>query len=140
MGTAEALLGVYERRSLDNTEYSSGLSFGCHVVPGMNYWMGGLSSAGGSLEWLRSILGDPPLTYAQMDRLFASLSTEPGDLLYFPYLAGSGAPHTDTLARGAFIGLNARHNRSDLAKAVLEGVAYEIEVIRRSARNSPDMH
>jgi sugar (pentulose or hexulose) kinase len=99
----------------------------------MNYWMGGLSSAGGSLEWLRSILGDPPLTYAQMDPLLASLSPEPGDLLYFPYLAGSGAPHTDTLARGAFIGLNARHNRSDLAKAVLEGTAFEVEVIRQAA-------
>jgi sugar (pentulose or hexulose) kinase len=133
MGTAEALLGVYDRRPLDVTEFSSGLSFGCHVVPGMNYWMGGLSSAGGSLEWLRAILGDPPLTYAQMDRLFASLSPEPGDLLYFPYLAGSGAPHTDALVRGAFIGLAARHNRSDMAKAVLEGTAFEVEVIRQSA-------
>jgi sugar (pentulose or hexulose) kinase len=133
MGTAEALLGVYDRRPLDIEEFSSGLSFGCHVVPGMNYWMGGLSSSGGSLEWLRSILGDPPLTYAQMEQLFASLSPEPGDLLYFPYLAGSGAPHTDTLARGAFIGLNARHKRSDLAKAVLEGTAFEVEVIRQSA-------
>jgi sugar (pentulose or hexulose) kinase len=133
MGTAEALLGVYDSRPLDIAEFSSGFSFGCHVVPGMNYWMGGLSSAGGSIEWLRSILGDPPLTYDQMDQLFAALSPEPGDLLYFPYLAGSGAPHTDTLARGAFIGLNARHKRTDLAKAVLEGIAFEVEFIRQAA-------
>jgi sugar (pentulose or hexulose) kinase len=134
MGTAEALVGALPQQPLGTPEYRSGLTFGCHVIPGMNYWMGGLSSSGGSIEWLRSILASPALSYTELESFYASFTDGPGDLLYFPYLAGSGAPHSDSLARGAFIGLSAQHNRADLVKAVLEGTAFEIEVIRQAAQ------
>ena len=52
--------------------------------------------------------------------------------MYFPYLVGSGPPHTDPLVRGAFVGLSASHGRADLLKAVLEGTVYEVEFIRQA--------
>ena len=133
MGTAEALIGGFEERSLEENELRSGLVYGCHVVKGRNYWMGGLSASGGSVEWLGAILDEPPLSYAELDALLEGASPEPTGILYFPYLSGSGSPHTDFLVRGAFTGLNAAHGQSDLAKAVLEGTAYEVEFIRRAA-------
>jgi xylulokinase len=45
-------------------------------------------------------------------------------LLFAPYLAGERTPHVDPDARGAFVGLELRHDRGALCRAVLEGVAY----------------
>jgi xylulokinase len=135
MGTAETLVGAFDEGPLDKKALESGLAYGVHVVPEKYYWMGGLSASGGSLEWLRALLGDDPLSYEKVERLLSVLPEQPGDLLYFPYLAGSGSPHADPLVRGAFIGLDARHGKATLVKAVLEGTAYEMEFIRRTAES-----
>ena len=44
--------------------------------------------------------------------------------MFLPYLTGERTPHPDPLARGAFVGLTVRHNRTHLTRAVLEGVAF----------------
>jgi xylulokinase len=134
MGTAEALVGSFDKEALGGSEYQSGLVFGCHVAGGGYYWMGGMSASGGSLEWLRRLLGEPPLTYQEIDDILEGAPPEPTGIIYFPYLSGSGSPHTDSLARGAFVGLTKDHTRSDLIKAVLEGTAYEAEFIRQTAQ------
>jgi sugar (pentulose or hexulose) kinase len=133
MGTAESFLGAYEEHELGEVEFRSGLSYGCHVVAGRKYWMGGLSASGGSLEWLRELLSEPPLSYDDLDDLVGQAGEEPSRILFFPYLSGSGSPHSDPHARGAFVGLRATHQRADLVKAVLEGTAYEMEFIRQAA-------
>lgn len=133
MGTAETLIGALPTRSLGHNEYAAGLTYGCHVDKDRLYWMGGLSAAGGSLEWLRSLLGDPPLEYAAIERLIDRAGPAPTGILYLPYLLGSGTPHPDQRVRGAFIGLSAGHTRAHLMKAVLEGTAYELEFSRRAA-------
>jgi len=68
-----------------------------------------------------------------MEALLRARAETPTGILYFPYLAGSGSPHSDSLVRGAFIGLSAAHGRSDLYRAVLEGAAFETEYMRRAA-------
>jgi xylulokinase len=136
IGTAEALVGATRERALGEREYSSGLSYGRHVVPGFMYWTGGLPASGGSVEWLRGLLWDPPLTYQELEELLVDRPLEPTGIVYFPYLGGSASPHTDTQVRGAFIGLDLSHKRQDLAQAVLEGVAYEVEYLRRAAEAS----
>ncbi len=136
MGTAESFLGAHETGELGEAEYRSGLSYGCHVASGYGYWMGGLSASGGSVEWFRSLLGDKPLSYDEVDALLEQAGLEPSGILYFPYLAGSGSPHSDPDLRGALVGLSSRHGRADILKAVLEGTAYELEYIRRAAERS----
>jgi xylulokinase len=49
---------------------------------------------------------------------------KPSDVLFLPYLAGERTPHNDPHARGVFFGLSPDTQRTDLAQAVLEGVAY----------------
>ncbi len=132
-GTAESLLGVHGAPSLGRAEQATGLSFGCHVVPRRLYWLGGLSTSGGSLDWLRRQIDDPALTYAGLETLLAGRPVQPSGILYFPYLAGAGSPRHEPRARAAFIGLSSNHTRADLAQAVLEGVAFEIELMRRTA-------
>ncbi len=79
-------------------------------------------SAGGSLRWLRDVLGSG----TDYDRLVAEADGWPAGaegLIFLPYLAGERTPHADPDARGAFVGLSVRHDRGALVRAVLEGVA-----------------
>lgn len=133
MGTAEALIGGFDHDQLGAKEFQSGLVFGRHVAGGGYYWMGGMSTSGGSLDWLRRILAEPSLSYEELDKLLENLPPAPTGIIFLPYLAGSGSPHTDIHIRGALIGLDQSHNRSDLVKALLEGTAFESEFIRQAA-------
>ena len=134
MGTAEALVGAFPRQPLSEAHFQSGFNFGAHCAPGYLYWAGGLSASGGSVEWLRGVLQeDPALSYADLMELLGTAPNEPTGIIYLPYLLGSGSPHTDSSARGAFFELGLSHNRAQLARAVLEGTAYEMEYIRRKA-------
>jgi xylulokinase len=93
----------------------------CHAVPGVWHAMGVMLSAAGALTWLRGVLS------AGYDELLAEAERwQPGSdgLLFAPYLSGERTPHADPDARGAFVGLELRHDRGALTRAVLEGVAY----------------
>lgn len=131
MGTAETLLGIWDGKSLGQREFESGLLFGCHVIPGMNYWMGSLSASGGSIEWLRGIFNDKPMSYETVDALLESVQ-DPTGILYFPYLSGSS---TNSFALASFIGLTQSHTRAHLLKAALEGAACEMEYIRETVES-----
>jgi xylulokinase len=95
----------------------------CHALPATWQAMGVMLSAAGSLQWLHdTVAPDVPF-----DRLVAEAEAwQPGveGLLFLPYLAGERTPHADPDARGAFVGLELRHDRGALVRAVLEGVAF----------------
>jgi sugar (pentulose or hexulose) kinase len=135
MGTAETLVGTLHSRELTREDFAAGLSFGVHIAAGRYFWMGGQSSSGGSVEWLRELLGDPTLSYDQILALSAAAAPGPTGALYFPYLAGSGAPLPDSRVRASFIGLKKSHGKSDVLKAALEGTAYQLEMMKRSAEH-----
>lgn len=136
MGTAESLVGGMPRRPLTAEDEASGLTFGPLVGDESAvalHWMGALSASGGSIEWLRTLLADPHVSYEHLLNLLSRAGPGPSPILYFPYLAGAQAPDPDPAARGAFVGLTARHTASDLALAVIQGAAYEMERVRRAA-------
>nr|WP_243426375.1 FGGY-family carbohydrate kinase [Caldicoprobacter guelmensis] len=136
MGTAETLVGVTPSRRLRETEWNTGFSFGKHVVEGYYFWMGGLPASGGSVEWIRSMMSDPPLNYDDLSELLAHAPQGPTGILYFPYLAGGSSPVSSIPLEGAFVGLKRSHKRHDVAKAILEGAAYEVEYMRQVAEEN----
>lgn len=140
IGTAETLIGTLSHQEMGDREFLSGLTYGCHVVGDRFFWMGGTPASGGSLEWLSSLLADPPLSYEKIRDYLDKAGQDPTDILYFPYLSGSGAPQPDANVKAAFIGLAERHEREHLLKAVLEGTAYEMESIRRTAESVTEAH
>ena len=95
----------------------------CHAVPGSWHAMGVMLSAAGSLQWFHDRLAsDVPF-----ERLVSEADAwGPGaeGLLFQPYLAGERTPHADPNARAAFVGLEVRHDRGAMVRAVLEGVAF----------------
>jgi xylulokinase len=95
----------------------------CHSAPGLWHFMGVMLSAAGSLQWYRDALA-PGQDFESLLAEAASIPPGSEGLFFLPYLSGERSPHPDPLARGAFIGLTARHSQAHLTRAVLEGVAF----------------
>ncbi|RAV09482.1 xylulokinase [Paenibacillus contaminans] len=105
----------------------------CHGVPGKWHRMGVMLAAGGSFQWWRNHFAFEELQRAEQEgREIYELLTELAEtaplgsegLLFLPYLTGERTPHPDPKARGAFIGLNLRHGKAHLTRAVLEGITF----------------
>ena len=95
----------------------------CSAVKGKWHVMGVTQGAGLSLQWFRNQLAPG----ADYDALTAEAATAPAGsqgLYWLPYLMGERTPHLDAAARGAWIGLTAKHTRADLIRSLLEGVSY----------------
>jgi len=115
----------------------------CHAVRGKWHVMGVMLSAGGSFQWWRNNLAEVEKQQAAergcdvYDVLCETAAqAEPGceGLLFLPYLMGERTPHADPNARGAWIGLTARHAKAHLIRSLLEGITYgmrdSLEIIR----------
>lgn len=87
-----------------------------------------ISTTGGAINWLREALRPvaPDLSYAAIMDLAAQAPPGAAGVHFFPYLAGAGVPHGQLDARAAFSGLTLGTRVQHLARAVMEGVAYEI--------------
>ena len=89
---------------------------------------GGVYCAGSAVEWSRKLgLFED---YAEINQFSGSSAIE-RDLVFVPALSGLACPHWDRRAAGLWLGLSLETGRSDLVRAVLEGVALRAaEVIR----------
>jgi len=93
---------------------------------------GGLTRSGAaSLQWLADLLGVPREPAAYDALLSEAAEVPPGShgIVFLPYLAGRGTPEADPELRGGFINVGLEHGRADLARAVLEGVAFAVREI-----------
>ncbi len=95
----------------------------CHAVPGKWHVMGVTQGAGLSLQWFRRELA-PGVEYGDLMEEAAEAPAGSQGLYWLPYLMGERTPHLDAAARGGWMGLTARHKRSDLIRALIEGVCY----------------
>ncbi|MGB9341086.1 MAG: glycerol kinase GlpK [Polyangiales bacterium] len=80
--------------------------------------------AGAAVQWLRDGLG----LIGSSDEIEAKAREvdETGDVVFVPALAGLGAPHWDPHARGLIYGLTRDTTAAHLARATLEGIAFQI--------------
>jgi xylulokinase len=111
-----------------------------------------IDSGGGALRWLRDALAGPEVKQAEQRKVNAyeilteqAQVIEPGSegLLFFPYLMGErvlGSPN----ARGVFFGLSLRSNIGSMARAVMEGIAFEmrrtLEIVERTGSNIHEVY
>jgi xylulokinase len=144
-GAADSVCAAYSMAGLD--ERVASISFGSSAVvigasasprldPSARYlltphvtetWYGremDLLATGTGYRWLSGLFDWHD---GEIDRHAAHSVPGSHDLCFPPYLAGGeqGALWNPRL-RGALFGLNLRHSRSDIARAYLEGVFYEV--------------
>jgi xylulokinase len=92
-------------------------------------------TAGVCLQWLRDNVlageGEPP-SYDALTALAEQSPAGSGKVIFTPWLAGERSPVDDRNARGGFHNLSLQTTRSDMVRAVMEGVAYNARWLYRA--------
>jgi glycerol kinase len=86
---------------------------------------GSIFIAGAVVQWLRDGLGI--IRSSSEVEALASQAVDNGGVYLVPAFAGLGAPHWDQYARGALVGLTRGSGRAQIARAALEGIAYQVQ-------------
>lgn len=84
---------------------------------------GSIFIAGAVVQWLRDGLGIISSS-AEIEAL-ASQVKDSGELFFVPSFTGMGAPYWDQYARGLMIGISRGTTRAHIARAALDGIAYQ---------------
>ncbi|MDE3012391.1 MAG: glycerol kinase GlpK [Pseudomonadota bacterium] len=96
---------------------------------------GSVFVGGAVVQWLRDGLGVIDSS-ADVERLAATVPDTDGIYLV-PAFAGLGTPHWDPYARGALVGITRGTTRAHLARAALEGIAFQVtDVLRAMQRDT----
>jgi glycerol kinase len=79
---------------------------------------------GAVVQWLRDGLG--LIAHASEVEALAASVPDAGGVCLVPAFAGLGAPHWDQYARGLVAGLTRGTTKAHLARAALEGIAFQV--------------
>lgn len=91
----------------------------------VNYALEGSIFVGGSVvQWLRDGLGIIRSS-SEVEARWASSVPDTGGVYFVPALTGLAAPHWDQYARGAISGISRGTTAAHIARAALEGIAYQ---------------
>ena len=133
-GTAWVTLGVLEKLKLDP---KSRLSISSHVIPNLWGALRSMGAVGASMEWFidnvwkssKSVKrGD---LYDEINK--GAIQSEVGSNgLIFLSLTGGHLRRR----RGTFFGLSLSHSKEDLARAVMEGIAFELSFVLDEIREA----
>jgi glycerol kinase len=85
---------------------------------------GSVFIGGAAVQWLRDGLGIIK-TSAEVEQLAASVPDH-GGVYLVPAFAGLGAPHWDQYARGVITGITRGTSAAHIARAALEGIAFQV--------------
>jgi sugar (pentulose or hexulose) kinase len=131
-GTGSFVLGYLKEPKFDPERR---VLCSCHAIPGAWVQEASMFTTGAVLRWFRDEVGhveckkgeeegiDP---YDVMTRIAAESPPGADGLLLIPHLVGAGAPHWNPHSKGLLFGLSLGHERKDVYRAILEGVAFEV--------------
>lgn len=106
----------------------------CPSGQGAEYALeGSVFVAGAVVQWLRDGLGI--IRAADEIEALAQSVKDNGGVYLVPAFAGLGSPHWDPYARGAILGLTRGASAGHLARAALEGIAYQTVDVLHAMEN-----
>ena len=132
-GTGSFILAFLEEPKFDPEKR---VLCSCHAVPGKWVQEASIFTSGAVLRWFRDQIAVGECQKAEelgqdpYELMISEAEKSPvgsNGLLFIPHLVGAGAPHWNPYAKGILFGLSLGHQRKDLYRAVLEGVAYEVK-------------
>ncbi|MCQ2415649.1 MAG: hypothetical protein MJ063_06370 [Lachnospiraceae bacterium] len=112
----------------DSPDFDSGRAQSVAAAPGKWGTMWTLSNGGICLEWWRKKLtcseNEKRISFESINEEVAKRKAAEEGLFFFPFSGRSTLQAT--LPKGAFIGIDLAHDRFDLARAIMEGIAFQI--------------
>lgn len=123
----------------DVADFTAGFSQSVTAVPELWGSLWSLSSGGVCLDWLRKNLAvtktGETLGYGTLNEGVAGCKAAEDGLFFFPFTGISGDNRSFTKA--SFIGLDLCHNRFHMARAVMEGIAFQVVWMLRAFSAKP---
>lgn len=109
-----------------------------HVIPGKYMPCGTMQAAGSSYSYIKNALckeeteaakaaGKDP--YEVMNAMITSSPAGAKNLIFLPYLLGERCPRWNPDTSGSFLGIKPCHEKADYVRAVVEGIAMNLEII-----------
>lgn len=91
---------------------------------------GTMQCGGGAVQWMTKLMYKGIKDdYALMNHEAAQSPLGANQLIYLPYLMGERSPRWNPDTKGSFVGLSITHDRGDMARAVMEGVAFNLNIV-----------
>jgi xylulokinase len=131
-GTAEVLSTAFDRPRLNRSMFEGFYPCYHHAKAGMYFTFGLNHTAGILLRWWRDQFASAEVAtaaargvdpYQLIDEFLPDV---PSPVFLVPHFNGSGTPACDLEARGAVVGLTLATTRHEVAKALLEGLCFEL--------------
>ncbi len=133
-GTVECITPAFPQAVFSEELRKNNLCTYDHTVAGMYATVAFSLTGGNILKWFRDEFGAQELAEAERtgvnayELLLKAAGDKPSGLLVLPYFTPSGTPYFDTQTKGAILGLRLSTTRSELIRALLEGVAFEMRL------------
>ena len=123
----------------DEPAFETGLAQSIAAVPGKWGSLLSLSSGGVCLEWWRRNLTAAPdgsqIPFDVINEEVAKRKAAEDGLFFYPF-SGNAAPDRK-FQKASFIGLDLSHDRFDIARAIMEGVAFQAIWMMESFKTKP---
>lgn len=132
-GTTWVILGVSDKPLFTDSFIAPGI----HPVKGLYGNIASLNSAGSALKFYKGVTGEDfdVLDDGAKDRMDSA-----ENVMFYPYFAGSGFPHRISEVKACCMGMELMHDKFDLARALMEGVAFETrETLNEFANNGSNI-
>ena len=123
-GTVECITPVFSSIPENAELYEKGYSVVPYIFEDTYVCYAFSFTGGAALKWYRDKISAEK-SYAKLDN---SVSDKPTGILIMPHFAGAATPYMDSNSKAVIIGLTLEHTNSDLYKALMEGVTYEIMI------------
>lgn len=130
-GTVQSVIPIYDSLPDLDVMYDGNYAVVPYVIPG-KYVAYAYSYTGGALlQWCVETLAKKEKELAKkqgisVNELLEGEFTEPTGLLVLPHFAGAGTPYMDSESKGAVLGLTVANTVSDIYRACMESVVYEV--------------
>jgi len=140
-GSVECIAATIKKPVLTEEMLESKQCCYCHVVKDMYLTLGFLPSAGLVFRWYRDNFAEKEMEKSKetgknvYDILTEEASKSPpgaSNLFVLPHFLGSSTGRPPALyakSRGAIVGLSLFHTKSDVIRAILEGITFEIRQV-----------
>ncbi len=130
-GTVECITPIFDHIPDSKELYDKGFCVIPYVFDGTYVSYAFSFTGGASIKWYRDNFANDK-SYKELDE---SVRTSPTGILIMPHFAGAATPYMNNNSKAAFIGVTLEHNNSDMYRALMEGVTYEIMLNIKHLKN-----
>ena len=123
VGTSDWIAAHLNRMKVDISHYIGSLLSG---IPSKYLLIAEQEVAAGALEWGMKLFDFSEKEYESVEEAINNTPPGANNLLFFPWFYGERSPIDNPSVRGGLINFTFTHDKGDILRAIMEGVAFNI--------------